>query len=246
MPAKGWKKTSDGSFTPKGPAAKQDKESENISIENLLFPKATIGKLAKSVLQGDENESNMILSKDGLTAVQRSAVVFVSYLYHHAREVSKDQNHKTVNVQDILKALENTEFNALIPTVQEELISFNQRKEAKKLKNEKDKDQEVEEEGDDEKYEANKKLKIVEGAVDASSVHASQEPTAEEVADAEEATEDATEEASEEVYNLVESSDEEVPEAPDVIDTIDRDPLNGVEEPSETNAEESLHEEDEQ
>ncbi|ANZ77977.1 BA75_05164T0 [Komagataella pastoris] len=211
-----------------------------------MFPKATIGKLAKSVLQGDENESSMILSKDGLTAVQRSAVVFVSYLYHHAREVSKDQNRKTVNVQDILKALENTEFNALIPTVQEELISFNQRKEAKKLRSDKDKDQEVEEEGDDEKDEANKKLKVVEGAVDASSVYTSQGHSAGEAVEDEEATEDATEEVSEEVYNLVESSDEEVPEAPDVIDTIDRDPLNGLEEPSETNAEENLYEEDEQ
>ena len=46
-----------------------------ISIEDILFPKATVNKLARAILP-----EGGLISKDSSTALQRSSTVFVSYL----------------------------------------------------------------------------------------------------------------------------------------------------------------------
>lgn len=51
------------------------KERDSITIEDMLFPKATVNRLARAIIP-----EGGILSKDSATAVQRSSTVFVSYL----------------------------------------------------------------------------------------------------------------------------------------------------------------------
>lgn len=117
MPPKGWRKNADGQYP------QVSKESEIISIDDILFPKATVMKLAKNITSGT-GDDNMILAKDSGLALQRSATVFVSHLMFHAREVAKEQDRKTVNAQDILNALERAEFNGFTGEVKQKLSAF--------------------------------------------------------------------------------------------------------------------------
>lgn len=100
-----------------------------ISIEDILFPKATVNKLARAILP-----EGGLISKDSSTALQRSSTVFVSYLLVHARQHAKQFDRKTIGPQDIINALEKAEFSSFIPSVSEELDSFQARKDAQKKK----------------------------------------------------------------------------------------------------------------
>lgn len=124
MPPKGWRKNAEGKF-PQG-----HKDSEFVSIDEILFPKSVIQKLAKNIVQSDDG--NMIISKDSLTALQRSATVFVSHLMFHARHIAKNADRKTVNSADILQALEKAELMGFVPEVQLKLAAFEHNAEIKK------------------------------------------------------------------------------------------------------------------
>ncbi|EMG51128.1 DNA polymerase epsilon subunit D, putative, partial [Candida maltosa Xu316] len=120
MPPKGWRKNAEGQYP-----QPSSKENELISIDDILFPRSTIQKLAKNIISDDENSANhMTIAKDSLLALQRSATVFVSHLFFQAKEVSKESNRKTVSAQDILTALEKAEFSGFIPEVKQKLAQF--------------------------------------------------------------------------------------------------------------------------
>lgn len=122
MPPKGWRKNAEGQY----PLQKQDLDL--VSIDDILFPRATVQKLAKAILNSneDESESNSIMAKDSVIALQRSATVFVSHLMFHARKISKESSRKTVNAQDILAAIERAEFPGFLPEVKLKLATFEQ------------------------------------------------------------------------------------------------------------------------
>ncbi|GME76552.1 unnamed protein product [[Candida] boidinii] len=151
MPAKGWRKTPDGIFIPKDseiPAPISTPVSisdpDKISIDSILFPKATVSKLIKQVINPQESDaqftsssslsaSSLILSRDSLTAVQRASVVFVNHIYFYAKRHAVYANRKGVNAQDVLSALEDIDFTSFADVLTEELDHFNKRKAAKKL-----------------------------------------------------------------------------------------------------------------
>lgn len=120
MPPKGWRKNIEGQYP------QPSKEQDFMSIDEILFPRATVQKLAKNIINSssDENSSNMIMAKDSMLALQRSSTVFVSNLMFQARQISKDQGRKTVNAQDILNALETAEFSGFVPEVKQKLSAF--------------------------------------------------------------------------------------------------------------------------
>lgn len=126
MPAKGWRK--------------DEQESnfdtvllnENLSIDNFLFPKATINKICKQAL-AEESDTNFLLAKDTQTVIQRSSILFVNFIYHHAKQIVKLQNRKVVNAEDIITALTQVGFSNFTNYLNEELVKFNNKKEAKKL-----------------------------------------------------------------------------------------------------------------
>lgn len=131
-----------------------------------------MSRIVKNVLNEgslDDEKSPFILSKDSLTVIQRSSVVFISYLFHSALLQSKEENRKTANAQDILTALTNSGFGAYVPVLQEELEKFNLKaalkKQAKLSAGEKadddDEDLDLEDEDADQ---AKKKLKANDGS----------------------------------------------------------------------------------
>ncbi|QPG74276.1 hypothetical protein FOA43_001601 [Brettanomyces nanus] len=127
MPAKGWRKDEQESNLETVMA------NQKVSIDSILFPKSTVNKLAKQVLQKESPDANpMILSKDSQTVIQRSSVVFINYIYHTAKQDIKLKGRKVVNAEDIINAMETTNFNSFFPILHEELDKFNMRKELKK------------------------------------------------------------------------------------------------------------------
>ncbi|ODQ78687.1 hypothetical protein BABINDRAFT_14321 [Babjeviella inositovora NRRL Y-12698] len=130
MPPKGWRKNNE-TVTPTAAKA-----VDPVSIDELLFPKATVNRIAKSVL--DEHS----LSKDSLIALQRAATVFVNHLFFFARTAARDQGRKTVNSQEVIAALEKSEFASFIPIVRKELESYNKIQELKK-KHKEHKDEDI-------------------------------------------------------------------------------------------------------
>lgn len=126
MPPKGWRKNAEGKF-PLNP-----KDLELVSIDEILFPKSTIAKLTKAITTSDNNDSNMMVSKDSLVAVQRSATVFVSHLMFHARKIAKDADRKNVTAQDILQGLEKADLSGFVPEVKQKLATYEQQAELKK------------------------------------------------------------------------------------------------------------------
>lgn len=126
MPPKGWRKNAEGKFPP------NPKDLDVVSIDEILFPKSTISKLAKNITTSDNNDSNLIVSKESLVALQRSATVFVSHLMFHARQVAKDADRKNVSAQDILQGLERADLSGFIPEVKQKLASYEANVEVKR------------------------------------------------------------------------------------------------------------------
>lgn len=118
MPPKGWRKNTEGQVPSNG------KNPDPVSIDDILFPKSITLRLAKSVVNnsdGDDSSSNMLLAKDSVLALQRSATVFVSHILFQAREFAKSQNRKTVSTHDIINALEKAEFKGFVPGIKQKL-----------------------------------------------------------------------------------------------------------------------------
>lgn len=115
MPPKGWKKTQEPSLL--------HQEADLVSIDDILFPRATISKSIRAILDADDNDK-MTLSKDSLIAIQRAATVFVSHLLFHARQFAKHSNRKNVYASDILAGLEYAGFAGFTPRVKQLLATY--------------------------------------------------------------------------------------------------------------------------
>lgn len=115
MPPKGWKKHHEPSLL--------HEEVDLVSIDDILFPRATIQKSIRAILDGDESDK-MTISKDSLIAIQRAATVFVSHLQFHARLLAKFSNRKNVYASDILAGLENAGFAGFVPRVKQLLAAY--------------------------------------------------------------------------------------------------------------------------
>lgn len=153
MPPKGWRKDAQGNY----PVQSFIKEQEKLTIDDLLFPKNSILNLAKEVQMQTDPNRRLVITKDASLALQRSATVFVSHLLVFAREIAKEQNRKSCNVDDILMALDQIGHPGLKNMVSSKLDEYqrimNERKQLKakqnsttsRLKGENGNDTEVEE-----------------------------------------------------------------------------------------------------
>lgn len=129
MPPKGWRKNADGNYP------QPNKDADYVSIDEILFPRSIIQKLAKDIINTEESDSGqMLMAKDSLLALQRSATVFVSHMMFHAKSISKEQDRKTVNAQDIISALEKSEYSGFIPEVKHKLTLYDKEAEVRKKK----------------------------------------------------------------------------------------------------------------
>ncbi|GMM30845.1 DNA polymerase epsilon noncatalytic subunit [Martiniozyma asiatica (nom. inval.)] len=126
MPAKGWRKDErETNFD-------TVLSNANMSIDSFLFPRATINKLAKQIL-AQTSQHPMLLAKDSQIVIQRGAVMFVNFIYHHAKQLVKQGGRKVVNAEDVIKALGEVGFSDFVPVLNDELEKFVKIKENKKL-----------------------------------------------------------------------------------------------------------------
>lgn len=109
------------------------------------LPKTLIKRIVKRHLnqidKGDAKRDTQI-NKDALLAFSESAKVFINYITATANDICKEHKRQTISVDDILKALEDTDFLELLTPLKQSLDAFkkdtkekNQKKaEAKKRK----------------------------------------------------------------------------------------------------------------
>lgn len=120
MPPKGWRKNGEASSQP-------HTRLEPTLIEEILFPKGTIQKLAKLAMPDDS-----MLGKDSLTALQRGATVFVLHLLFQAREILKQHDRKNVSEDDILRGLERAGFQRFVPDIEFRTAAWDEKRRQKK------------------------------------------------------------------------------------------------------------------
>lgn len=124
MPPKGWRKDAQGKY----PSTSYTKEQECLTVDDLLFPKSAILRLAKEVTtsqeEGDVAEKRLMISSDVSLALQRSATVFVNHLLMFARELACKQDRKSCGVDDVLSALDYIGHGGLAPIVQSKLQEY--------------------------------------------------------------------------------------------------------------------------
>lgn len=124
MPPKGWKKYADG-FKPATSQGTPAQARQTFSIEELQMPRSAVLKLAKTSTTG-------ALPKDGVTALQRSATVFINYVCNQANKECQKSGRKMLAPQDIEAALEKLGFGGFIGQVKLETQKFVDDKAAKK------------------------------------------------------------------------------------------------------------------
>ncbi|CAI4038003.1 hypothetical protein SMKI_04G3420 [Saccharomyces mikatae IFO 1815] len=118
MPPKGWRKDAQGNY----PTTSYIKEQENITIQDLLFPRSAIVNLAREVPQ--QSGKKLLINKDASLALQRGATVFVNHLLLFAREIAKSQDKKSCSVDDVLNALDHIGQSALKTAVRDKLDEY--------------------------------------------------------------------------------------------------------------------------
>ncbi|DBA79951.1 hypothetical protein WJX77_001031 [Trebouxia sp. C0004] len=124
------------------------------------LPKTLIKRIVKRHLsqidKGDTKRDTQI-NKDALLAFSESAKVFINYVTATANDICKESKRQTISVDDIFRALEDTDFVDLIAPLKQSLEVFkkdtkekNQKKaEAKKRKAEQIEQQQQEPSTDD-------------------------------------------------------------------------------------------------
>lgn len=118
MPPKGWRKDAQGNY----PTTSYIKEQENITIQDLLFPRSAIVNLAREVPQ--QSGKKLLINKDASLALQRGATVFVNHLLLFAREIAKSQDKKSCSVDDVMSALDHIGQSALKGAVRDKLEEY--------------------------------------------------------------------------------------------------------------------------
>ncbi|CAB0020153.1 unnamed protein product [Nesidiocoris tenuis] len=75
-------------------------------VEDLNLPLSVITRIVKDSLPNGTN-----VSKEARTALARAASVFILYITSTANDIATKSSRKTINTNDVLKALEETEFD---------------------------------------------------------------------------------------------------------------------------------------
>lgn len=135
MPPKGWRKTAEG-YKPTNSVGAPVTDHQVYGLKDLLLPRATIAQLAKANLpEGTQ------LPKDGVTALQRAATVFVSYICAEANRSAHTSRHKTVSGPDISQALQQTGFASFVQPSTELAEKLSQRAKDARVQRQQKRDQ---------------------------------------------------------------------------------------------------------
>merc|ERR1712131_506607 len=129
----------DGRFTEKSKFLEREKMSEK--IEDLNLPNAVVTRIIKEAVP-----KGTIISKDAKLGISRATSLFVLYIAQAAMENANDNKRKTVKESDVTKALEEADFDDLIPLIEKDLedAKLKKSKKAKKQETEQPAEQETE------------------------------------------------------------------------------------------------------
>ncbi|KAH0812131.1 hypothetical protein MTP99_013418 [Tenebrio molitor] len=116
-------------------------------LEDLNLPNLTVQKIIKDALPDNVN-----VGKDARSALSRAASIFVLYITSQATKEAQKVNRKTLLGLDIIKALEELEFDEFVEPLQIMLKEFKEAKQ-KKIKAKKSEDVEMTEEVEEEAVE---------------------------------------------------------------------------------------------
>ncbi|KAM9327036.1 DNA polymerase epsilon subunit 3 [Gastrophryne carolinensis] len=114
--------------------------------EDLNLPNAVVTRIIKEALPEGVN-----VSKEARSAIARAASVFVLYATSCANTFAMKQKRKTLNVNDVMSAIEEMEFQRFLTPLKEALEAYRREQKGKKeateqKKKDKDKKAEAEEE----------------------------------------------------------------------------------------------------
>ncbi|KAK9321153.1 histone-fold-containing protein [Lipomyces orientalis] len=101
------------------PTATTTSHSHAHGIDDYMLPKATVTRLAKHVLP-----ANTQIQKDAMTALSKSATVFINYLTSTANDLTIGSGRRTVNPSDVYKAIELLELDFFLPRLKAEVDKF--------------------------------------------------------------------------------------------------------------------------
>jgi DNA polymerase epsilon subunit 3 len=99
--------------SPKGPAT-TTATTQGTDIDDFDLPRTVINRIAKTCFP-----EGMALAKETRLALTKSATVFINYITGAAGDACKAQNKKTISVEHIYKALEESEFEGILEYVKE-------------------------------------------------------------------------------------------------------------------------------
>ncbi|CCU75461.1 H2A domain containing protein [Blumeria hordei DH14] len=93
--------------------------STAVNIEDLNLPKSIVTRLAKGVLP-----ANTQIQSNAMLALTKSATIFISYIASQANENAATANRKTVTPNDVLAAIDDSEFSDWRPRLETELQKY--------------------------------------------------------------------------------------------------------------------------
>ncbi|XP_072402546.1 DNA polymerase epsilon subunit 3-like [Diabrotica undecimpunctata] len=98
-------------------------------LEDLNLPNNTVQKIIKEALPESVN-----IGKDARSALSRAASVFVLYVTSQASNEAQKNNRKTLIASDVLKALQELEFENFVEPLEEILKEYKNSKSKKQVK----------------------------------------------------------------------------------------------------------------
>lgn len=99
----------------KGPATTTaTATTQGTDIDDFDLPRTVINRIAKTCFP-----EGTALAKETRLALTKSATVFINYITGAAGDACKAQNKKTISVEHIYKALEESEFEGILEYVKE-------------------------------------------------------------------------------------------------------------------------------
>lgn len=101
----------------------------------LDLPKGVVKRIVEEKLAGISDAGKDVqLNKEALLAFAESAKVFISYVTAAANDVCKEKKRQTLSADDVFAALDELEFQELVPQLKEAFEAYKQSTKEKKEK----------------------------------------------------------------------------------------------------------------
>ncbi|KAJ3007174.1 hypothetical protein HKX48_009277 [Thoreauomyces humboldtii] len=97
------------------------------SMDNLDLPRSIIGRVIKGALPEGAQ-----VQKDAKAAMTKACTVFINYLTATALDVTKHSDRKSINANDIFRALAILEFDQFLPMIKVAVQEFQQKAKEKR------------------------------------------------------------------------------------------------------------------